>query len=245
MSNFFYNKKVWILSVAFYKRFIFAFFLNLNTACRSCKPLPQFSNTMMKIFCILIAFALFAGCKKDGPATIDTSGTPVTTTDTLIKYSILKDAHYCDKTAIKIFTGTAMQFNVKFDSTCIYNTIDPQNQYDINKLAGFTEGIDNHVNSARIGWSWNDHALRIYAYAYANAVRSTIEICTVAINVPFTVSIGITADEYIFKVNEKQVRLPRAIHTAAVSGYRQYPYFGGDETAPQDMYIYMQELEPQ
>jgi hypothetical protein len=47
----------------------------------------------------------------------------------------------------------------------------PENQYDINKLWGFSEGINNQYNSARIGWSWNNDALRLYGYVYAKGVR--------------------------------------------------------------------------
>jgi hypothetical protein len=136
-----------------------------------------------------------------------------------------------------------MKCNIRFDSSCIYTTINPENQYDINKLVGFTEGIDNHINSARIGWSWNNNALRLYAYAYANGERNAAEIGTVAIGIPFTVSVGISGNEYVFSVNDKMVSLPRAIQETTVSGYWQYPYFGGDEVAPHDIYIYMQELQ--
>src|SRR5438445_252113 len=103
-----------------------------------------FQSTMKKHFLILISFALFAGCKKD--TTVTKEAGPATTVENYTKYSILKGEHYCDKTMIKDFTGTGMNLKVKFDSTCIYANIDPENQYDINKLVGFTEGIDNHVN---------------------------------------------------------------------------------------------------
>src|SRR4051812_15263148 len=99
----------------------------------------------MKNFLIIVSFALLAGCKKE---TALTKNTTATTTDSYTKYSIFKADHYCDKTLIKNFTGTAMNLKVKFDSTCIYTSVDPENQYDINKLVGFTEGIDNHINSA-------------------------------------------------------------------------------------------------
>jgi len=193
----------------------------------------------MKNFLIIISFTLLVGCKKNALVANDV---PATAVDSYIKYSILKNGHYCDKTVIKTFTGVAMNLKVKFDSTAIYSNIDPQNQYDINKLVGFTEGTDNHVNSARMGWGWNDNALRLYAYSYADSVRNTKEICAVAIGETFLVNISVTEYEYIFRINEKTVTLPRAIHTTSVSGYWQFPYFGGNEVAPQDIYIYMQEL---
>jgi hypothetical protein len=193
----------------------------------------------MKYFLAIALIIILASCKKETPAT--KNATPSATADSYIKYSIFKDAHYCDKTVIKTFTGTGMKLKVKFDSSAIYNNLDPENQYDINKLAGFTEGIDNHVNSARIGWSWNDNALRLYAYSYADAIRSSQEICTVAIGQELFVTISVTENEYVFKINDKTVSLLRTVHTASVSGYWQYPYFGGDETAPHDIFIYMEE----
>ena len=181
---------------------------------------------------------MLAGCNKE----IITESSNVITPPGFTTYSILKGSHFSDKSNIKAFTGTGLSFNVKFDSSCIYQTIEPSNQYDINKLYGFTEGNNNHVNSARIGWGWNDGALRLYAYAYADGIRNTTEITSVAIGPSVHASIIISAKEYIFSVDGKTVSLPRAVGDMVVSGYWQYPYFGGDEVAPHTIYVYIKTL---
>ena len=187
---------------------------------------------------------MLAGCKKETAEVPATSpNTPPANTPAYIKYSISKGAHYCDKTTIKTFTGDHISFNVIFDSTAIYSIEESGNQHDINKLYGFTEGFDNHVNSARIGWRWNNNALRLYAYGYAAGKRSFEEISSVAIGATITVTIGISADKYLFSVDGKKATLPRASTDSIVSGYWQYPYFGGDEVAPHDISIYILDLE--
>ena len=121
---------------------------------------------------------------------------------------------------------------VKFDKSAIYQTVVRENQYDINKLWGFTEGINNQYNSARIGWSWNQDALRLYGYVYANGVRHYQEITSVTIGSDITCSIKLADNTYLFTVNGISISLPRGPSSTQASGYQQYPYFGGDETAP-------------
>jgi len=167
----------------------------------------------------------------------------IDSTPVFIKYTIFKGQHYCDKTSVKSFSGREMHFKVLFDSSAVYKTLDPINQADINKLYGFTEGIDNHINSARIGWSWNKQALRLYAYIYANGIRSFKEIATVPIGTVATCAISISDKQYLFEVNDKKASLNRALEGPPVAGYWQYPYFGGDEVAPGNTSIYIMDFK--
>lgn len=201
----------------------------------------------LKNLTFVIVLHLFFGCQKElvempEPAPVVPvrliDSTPVFT-----KYTILKGQHYCDKTGVQSFSDKAMHFKVIFDSTAIYTTLNPLNQGDINKLTGFTEGINNHANSARIGWNWSKKALRLYAYSYADSVRTFKEISTVSIGAVINCSITISDSQYLFEADDKKVSLKRAIEGAAVAGYWQYPYFGGDEVAPANTYIYLQYLK--
>jgi len=200
----------------------------------------------VKNLTLVVAVLLLFGCQKDlveMPELAPTVADGKDTTPVYTKYTIFKGQHYCDKTTVKNFSDNEMSFKVIFDSTAIYTTLDPTNQGDINKLVGFTEGIDNHIHSARIGWGWNKNALRLYAYVYANRVRSFKEIATVAIGAVITCKIGISEKQYLFEVDDKKVSLNRAIEGAAIAGYWQYPYFGGDEVAPGNIYIYMLDIK--
>lgn len=104
---------------------------------------------------------------------------------------------------------SAQYFTVIFDSSAIYVTKDVRNQSDINKLYGFTEGIDPHDNSARIGWSFNNNSLRLYGYAYNDKMRITEEISVVNIGEPIICSITLEPGKYSFTVNQQKISLPR------------------------------------
>ena len=199
----------------------------------SCLKYDPILLVMKFIMLVLVTF-LFFSCKKD-IVLIAPQTTELSTVYT--KYTIFKGDHYCDKSTFKSFSDNQMNFKVKFDSTAIYQSILPENQYDINKLYGFSEGYDHHVNSARIGWAWNKGALRLYPYVYAKTVGIMKEISEVKIGQEIPCAIIISEKEYVFNVNDKTITIPRALEGAAVAGYCLYPYFGGDEVAPHDTYI--------
>ncbi|MEJ7829241.1 MAG: hypothetical protein WKF91_13620 [Segetibacter sp.] len=159
-----------------------------------------------------------------------------------IKYTIRAGQHYCDQNTLKSIRVSQMNFTAKFDNSAIYTTIDPVNQYDINKLYGFSEGFNHQYNSARIGWAYNNGALRLYAYAYNKGVRLSTEITTVNIGDENNCSIKLSGYNYIFTVNGVSKTLSRANSTSTASGYQLYPYFGGDEVAPQNINLYITNL---
>jgi hypothetical protein len=178
------------------------------------------------------------------PTTITT---PTTTTAPAVVagytlYTIKTGQHYCDKSTFKAVTLAEQKFSTRFDSSGVYTTTDPVNQYDINKLYGFSEGINHEYNSARIGWAWNKGAMRLYAYAYKNGVRQSKEITAVPLNTEVNCSIKVSGYNYVFTVNGVSVTLPRAKNTATASGYQLYPYFGGDEVSPKDIFIQIKNL---
>ena len=165
-----------------------------------------------------------------------TAATASTTTYTT--YLIRKGNNFSDQTGFRSVTvNGSMNFMARFDQSAIYTTIDPVNQYDINKLWGFSEGFSNSFNSARVGWAYNNGALRLYGYVYAKGVRHSREITTVAIGTDVSCSIRLNGSSYVFTVNGVSVSLPRGTTTTRASGLQQYPYFGGDERAPQDIRI--------
>ena len=152
-------------------------------------------------------------------------------------YIIKKGDHYCSPRPLKSVSVTEMKFYAKLNESAIYLTVDPVNQYDINKLWGFSEGIDNQYNSARIGWGYSDGAIRLYGYVYSKGVRYFQEITTVLPNEEVYCSIKISGNTYILSAKGVSVTLPRGTTATKASGYQQYPYFGGDEVAPQDITI--------
>lgn len=195
---------------------------------------------------LVVFFSLvLCSCTKNPPLEPGTNNTniPVEEKDSsFVVYQIFKGNHYCDKTSIDKFNGSKICFAVKFDSSAIYQSANPANQADINKLYGFTEDINNHLNSARIGWNWINHSLHLYAYAYANGIRSFKAIKPIKIGETVTCSISVIDSIYCFKVADSSFTLKRSCTTKQVNGYKQFPYFGGDEIAPHDIKISIREI---
>lgn len=192
-------------------------------------------------FICFTLFIIINGCTKDQTIAVNAPAN-LPAEEILTQYNIATGEHYCDKTTIKPITLSEMVFKVKFDSSAIYTTVDPLNQYDINKLYGFTEGQNPHVNSARIGWAYNEGKLRLYAYAYNNQQRISQEISTVNIGETINCAIKFDSLNYIFIVKDRQVKLSRAPTGVLAQGYQLFPYFGGDEVAPHPIRIYIKDM---
>jgi len=169
-------------------------------------------------------------------------------TNSFTKYIIREGAHECEQRRIKRVSGSSMNFIAKFDSSAIYPAIitDYNHSFDINKLWGFSEGWNNHDNSARIGWRWMNNQLQLFAYVYVHGklLRDAVSydppfIKTVAIGAEVNCSIAISANSYIFSVDEVVVKTTRGVSSPKFSGYQQFPYFGGVLTAPHLITIYI------
>ncbi len=157
-------------------------------------------------------------------------------------YTIKQGSHSSTTFSIRRASYTAMRFEVTFDSTAVYETVKPNNQADINKLYGMSDGNSHHhTNSARFGWRWYNNRLEVLAYTYVNKERKFELIDTVALNKPYVYELRLEDNKYVFLLNEKRVEMPRAF-TGKGEGLLLYPYFGGDEVAPHDIKIVIREL---
>jgi hypothetical protein len=190
---------------------------------------------------LLFGLVLVASsCSKQNKAVISPGEQVIPSPFT--QFRIPKDQHYSEQSAYIPVEYDELSFQVKFDSTAVYSTKIPENQYDINKLYGFADNNANHQQfSARMGWRWSDGALRLFGYVYNNAVVSYEELAPVSIGAEHSCSIKITPVSYIFTVNEVSKAMPRLSTTVKAKGYKLFPYFGGDETAPHDISIWIKE----
>ena len=135
-----------------------------------------------------------------------------------------------------------LTYDVIFDETAIYETVDPVNQADINKLFGFADCSDHHhTNSARFGWRWYEGNLEIHTYTYANEVRSSQFLTNVELNKSYQYYIELYDDHYTFWIKDltDKVSIERGNTCDKGIYYLLFPYFGGDETAPHDITIHM------
>jgi hypothetical protein len=198
---------------------------------------------MRAIILSMAAAFLFASCSKMADAIID-KGSSGTVPGQFTKYTIRQGNQYCDGNSFKPVETGEMKFVVRFDSSAIYQTRSAENQYDINKLYGFSDNnTDHHQYSARFGWRWSGNALRLFAYVYNEGAVSSTELSKIAIGEEVNCSIKVAANSYLFTVNGATAQLPRMAATEKGKGYQLYPYFGGNEAAPHDISIWIKMLE--
>lgn len=134
---------------------------------------------------------------------------------------------------------TSMKRRVQFSEKCWWKN--PRNydeKFAINKLFGFSHGF-HHNNSIRFGWVPDfdiENHVKIYAYYYNNKIRSQIYITTISTLLWFTAEIKIINNNATLTINNKKTnfyyKLPKCI-----LGYELYPYFGGNNTAPNKLEI--------
>ena len=181
-------------------------------------------------------FILSSSCAKHKP------NPPVIPPAEFVHHKIPQGQQYSDQTKVETFDQQELRFVAKFDSSSIYNTAIPSNQYDINKLFGFADnGEHHHSYSARFGWRWNDGALRLFAYVYNNGLVINRELGIIAIGGEQECSIKVQGNIYIFTLNGVATSMQRSSTTINGKGYKLFPYFGGDESAPHDIHIWIKE----
>ncbi len=193
-------------------------------------------NCFNKLILFFTLFILIIGCKKTP------TNQPIIPPVEFVHHKILQGQQYSDQTKFEVFEQQELKFIAKFDSSSIYSTAIPSNQYDINKLYGFADnGEHHHLFSARFGWRWSDGKLRLFAYVYNNGIVANRELGIINIGNEQDCSIKVQSNSYIFSLNGVNTIMPRTSTTPNGKGYKLFPYFGGDETAPHDIHIWIKE----
>lgn len=169
---------------------------------------------------ILFSLILFLSCdKKDDGYTIFK-----------IKKGNHKSSSKLEFTDKKEFT-----FKVQFNESAIYDLNDPENQWDVNKLIGISDGALHQKNSARFGWRWVDNNLEILAYTHYKGNFYFKKITNVEIGKEYD-CILLLNDNYTFICNDITITMPRDMNIKT-NNYYLWPYFGGNLVAPQDIKI--------
>jgi len=163
-------------------------------------------------------------------------------------FKTIREKHYSNQFTYKIFNifnnNRFLSYYVTFSDSCRYE-LPKEDQEDINKLFGFSLGFNHHKDSARTGWFYKDNNIHIYAYIYDNGIRTSKFIKTININETYIISIVDEGSNWLFSINDVSVE---EIHITDVRidksskfkiGYKLWPYFGGNNTAPHDILIDM------
>lgn len=184
---------------------------------------------------VLLLGHLLIGCSKKNTPTLPTAYT---------RFIILKGAHYANYDSSTLITTaySEQRFWVIFDSTAIYQNVLTSNQFDINKLYGFSDNNAFHqAFSARFGWNWLNDSLHLWAYVYNDGQRLVKDLGSFPLFTPLNCSIKVDSNTYVFGIDNQKWTMPRTSNTPIANGYKLLPYFGGDEPAPNDIVILIKE----
>lgn len=81
-------------------------------------------------------------------------------------YHISKGLNHIDGFHMGLHFKNEMKFKAKFSNRCLYDLGNSDN-YDVNKLFGFSTSYHHHIQSARIGWRCIDgERIQILTYTY-------------------------------------------------------------------------------
>lgn len=155
------------------------------------------------------------------------------------KFTIPAGKHYSTY-KVELLQSHTLTFEAKFDETAIYTSKIEENQWDTNKLFGFSDCTDNHHdNSARFGWRWLNEQIEILAYCYVDGERIIEYVGATQPNMINKYEIQLLNDTYRFVMDTTIVDVNRSKPCDKGVYYLLFPYFGGDETAPHDVNIYI------
>ncbi|MEI7897287.1 MAG: hypothetical protein WCJ26_09645 [bacterium] len=163
-------------------------------------------------------------------------------------YLIKKGNHYA---SMSIFEKIgAIGWNLRtlnlrfvFRKECWWGPPRNQDDNDLNKLAGIGFGSNHHNNSVRLAWVpdfASQGMINVYAYTYdekkENPKHTSVFIKSVHVEEIITGKIESRDGSYYLTVKDVTVRMDN-IKSDPNLCFRLYPYFGGNNTAPNDMVI--------
>ena len=183
--------------------------------------------TIISVAWLILAlslFGVFTSCKK-----IDETG---------FRTYTIKEGNHSSRRSYTTTKTNRLQFQAIFDESAIYQSIDTNNQYDINKLYGLSDCKDQHTKtSMRLGWRWLNDSLEIHWFQHVNNNFSFAKISTINLNTIVNFSIIFDENYYYVSVDTDTTTIDRPCNNQSIRRYYLYPYFGGDETAPHDIKI--------
>jgi hypothetical protein len=141
----------------------------------------------------------------------------------------------------------ALSFTATFAGNASYTTQNPGNQSDWNKLMGLsTDRI--HKNSIRIGWAWNPSLQRVDLafYGYLDGRRVSQKLTDVALGQPVNCSLQMTNNGLTATADGHSYNLAGSLGASfPLTWVLHSVYFGGDETAPHDIQVSVQNIQAQ
>lgn len=163
-------------------------------------------------------------------------------------YQIKKGNHYASMSFFEKIGGIGWKISnlsvrFIFRKECWWGPPRNQDDLDLNKLAGIGFGTNHHNNSVRLAWVPdfdNQGMIKVYGYTYdekKTGQKFTMTfIKSVHVQDTITGKIECRDGGYFITVSDVTIRMDN-VNADPNLCFRLYPYFGGDNTAPQDMVI--------
>ena len=154
-------------------------------------------------------------------------------------FEIKKGSNYATGFHFELTFSNEISFKAKFDENCLYD-LGTSDNYDINKLYGFSTSYHHHKQSARFGWRCIDgENIQILTYTYDKGKRMEPTLLgTILPGQEIIGSIKRNKSSYTFEFltsgKEKKVIIPIS-QNCWYPRYILWPYFGGNMPAPHDM----------
>ncbi|MFM2392754.1 MAG: hypothetical protein RLZZ546_736 [Bacteroidota bacterium] len=136
-----------------------------------------------------------------------------------------------------------IKFSAKFDDNCLYDLHDVDN-WDANKLYGVSTSYNHMIQSGRIGWRCLDgENIEVLAFVHDNHKFLEAQVLgTVKPNEWFNCSIVVKDYSFFFSFtknnNTNVILIPKKTKGWKFK-YKLFPFFGGNESAPHDMTIWI------
>jgi hypothetical protein len=166
-------------------------------------------------------------------------------------YELKKGSHSASGLHIGITFKKKIEFRCKFDDSCLYGELGNGDEYDINKLFGFSTTWWHHKQSGRVGWRCIDgETIQILTYSYNKGKRDIKEHDILGVVKPgelFYCTIEDTEKEYVYTFKkgfdeEVVTKTDAKQKDWFFFHYLLFPYFGGNKPAPHNMKIHLEKL---
>lgn len=164
------------------------------------------------------------------------------------KYTIFKNWHYAFFLFERLFgwyyDHKVFLITFKFSNECWWDTPRNLDDYDLNKLAGVMFG-KTYRNSVRLAWRPNfdkPNAISLYGYVYDECrdERTFKHLCDVPTNQEYMCYLNLyDPEEYTFNLlGVGNFKMDNNTDDKKIQK-KLYPYFGGNNTAPRKMSVWM------
>ena len=179
------------------------------------------------ILLILLLPTLLASCAKE-------------TDEFGYKTYIIKKGEHRSGNFFNHPVNSRINFKFILDESAEYTTEIAENQYDVNKIYGFSDfGKSHQKYSIRLGWRYIKGNVELCWLKRENSSMSSGFIQTIDINTAYKAMIDVGTFYYTIAINNDTTLVRRRPDGfwGQIRRYYLYPYFGGNEFAPHDITI--------